>query len=93
MNFLTNPCGPKGRCLVKACCRLIKKSKWDKEIQCPEYKIYHDRKEKIENLWYRITEFSFISFSILTFLWIVITFILGMIKEWEYIKRFINFLF
>lgn len=93
MKFLTDPCGPKGECLVKACCGLVRKSEWARKTHCPEYKIYHGKKEKIESWLYSITELSFIVGFIILFLWIILTLILGMIEEWHYIKRFITFMF
>ncbi len=92
MKFLTDPCGPKGLCLVKACCSLHGKL-WTKKMDCPEYKIYHDRKEKIESWIYIISELGFIGIFIVSCLWIIVTFILGLITEWGYIKIFIKFLF
>jgi len=89
--FIINPCGPRGTCLVKAACTMKNDGQFFRKGKCPDFKKYYDKNDKIENFITVMTEFFWVIVILLFFIWIVVTFVLGLFEGYHYIKQFINF--
>lgn len=79
-----HPCEDGSQCLVKASCRI---PSYRRETDCEIYKTYLKKSRKFESLSNAIGEIIFHSIFWPVIIFIVGTFVLGILKEWLYIKE------
>ena len=82
-----DPCGEKGTCLVKASCKLPTKMPWERTGQCPEYKKYVRKRNRIEKIQASINAGLILCSLFLFIAWIAYTFFLGLWEQYVWLKN------
>ena len=86
--YKQDPCQEGSQCLVRAGCSLKQKIPWVRTDQCPAYKKYINRRDRIYNFLTSAQDWFWIIIMLSGFCLIALTFIFGIMKWIEFARRF-----